>query len=265
MTLIPRLLILLFFIHTGMVQANTDKAQVLFMGSFHFANPGADMVKTDQIDVMSSASQQYLQALAARIADFQPTPVLLEYAPQDDERINAQYQAYLAGHFTLPANEIYQLGFRIAMAANLKRVEGFDERQIQWAAKPLFELMAAHYPKEQVIFQQKIAEITSLLAREHASMTLQALLQIHNNAERDRLNKALYLSTNHLGAGENFEGADAAASWWHRNFRMYANIQRHAIPGSRVFALGGQGHIAILRDLLALDDQRREVSIQEYL
>ncbi|MBE0669690.1 MAG: hypothetical protein IH588_03805, partial [Anaerolineales bacterium] len=70
---------------------------------------------------------------------------------------------------------------------------------------------------------------------------------------------------NHVGAGRTFEGADAAASWWHRNFRMYANIQRYAEPGEKVLAIGGQGHTAILKDLLKFDLDREAVDIVQYL
>ena len=60
-------------------------------------------------------------------------------------------------------------------------------------------------------------------------------------------------------------GADAAASWWHRNFRMYANIQKAAALGDRVLVVAGQGHTAILKELLAADDQRRARDVREYL
>ena len=68
-----------------------------------------------------------------------------------------------------------------------------------------------------------------------------------------------------MGAGENYVGADASASWWHRNFRMYANIQKHAQPGERVLAIGGQGHTAILKDLLAIDRDRVAVDVRPYI
>ena len=53
------------------------------------------------------------------------------------------------------------------------------------------------------------------------------------------------------------------ASWWHRNFRMYAYIQQHAGPGKRVVAIGGQGHTAILKDLLADDPDRVAADVHE--
>ena len=67
--------------------------------------------------------------------------------------------------------------------------------------------------------------------------------------------------TNAVGAGENFSGADAAASWWRRNFRMYANVQHIAQPGTRVIVIGGQGHTAVMKDLLGIDGERVGVEV----
>jgi len=242
-----------------------NKARVLLMGTFHFANLGFDYVKTDQIDVMNEINQLYLTQLAERIASFNPTGVLLEYGPGDDEQVNAEYQEYLNGNFVLPANEMYQLGFRVAKAAGLKEVHGYDERDIHWQAQPMLDLMNDKYPEVQKAFQHKIDDLTDALNQDHARKSLKELLFDHNDPERDRYNKALYIITNSVGAGVTFEGADAAASWWHRNFRMYANIQKHATPGSKIFVLGGQGHTAIFRDLLNLDDAREETAIHDYL
>jgi hypothetical protein len=86
-----------------------------------------------------------------------------------------------------------------------------------------------------------------------------------NDPEQDRMNKDLYLLTNVAGAGSGFEGADATARWWHRNIRMYANIQRYAVPGERLLVVAGSGHTAILRDFLAIDGRIRGRDIQPYL
>lgn len=84
-------------------------------------------------------------------------------------------------------------------------------------------------------------------------MDLRSLLLRANDDERDRLNKAAYLATNAVGAGDSFIGADSAAAHWNRNFRMYANVQRHALPGARLLVIAGQGHTAVLKDF-ARDD-----------
>ena len=46
---------------------------------------------------------------------------------------------------------------------------------------------------------------------------------------------------------------------------MYANIQAYAPPGSRVLAIGGQGHTAILKDLLRLDKERVGVDVRPFI
>ena len=53
-------------------------AKVMLVGMFHFANPGRDMVKSRVINVMAPPNQAYLDGLAARLATFRPTDVLIQ-------------------------------------------------------------------------------------------------------------------------------------------------------------------------------------------
>jgi hypothetical protein len=241
------------------------EGQVLLMGTFHFQDAGLDVVKVEDFNVMEEEPQQYLQQLAQRLAGFRPTHVLLEYSPENEEVVNQSYHDYLAGEFELPTNEIYQVGFRVARLAGLERVHSFDNRDIEWQAEGLFEYAEKHNPPEMQAFNEIIESFTREDAQARATMSLRDLLIRANDAEKDRLNMDLYLATNPIGAGEGFEGADAAASWWHRNFRMYANIQKQAGPDQRVLVLGGSGHIAILRQLLAIDRRLQAVDVHDYL
>lgn len=241
-------------------------AKVMLMGTFHFSDPGLDAVKTRSLDVTNDASQRYLETLSLRIAEqFRPTRVLLEYAPDRDAEMNERYRRFLAGEFELGVNEVYQLGFRIARASGLDRVSSFDEREIEWQAEPMLAYAEAHDPAAHAAFEQRIAEITERMQREQDTLSLPALLAQNNNPENHAANKALYIETNDIAAGDGYFGADAAASWWHRNFRMYANIQKAAQPGERVFVLAGSGHIAIIADLLALDGERIAVDVRPLL
>jgi hypothetical protein len=236
----------------------------MLMGVFHFGNPGQDLVKTNQINVMTPENQRYLELLSDRINQFMPTAVMLEFDPANGEIIQAEYDQYLKDCFNLPSNEIYQIGFRVAKRSKLATVYGFDEQAIEWNAQPLFDYMDAHDPKTKSKFNALIEQIAKDTEQAHATLSLSELLIDANKEERDVFNKYLYLCTNHIGAGDHFEGADAAASWWHRNFRMYANIQKFAAPGEKVLVIGGQGHTAILKDLLKLDLDREAVDVMQY-
>ena len=242
-----------------------EPAKVMLLGMFHFANPGRDMVKTRVIDVMAPQNQAWLDGLATRMAAFRPTDVLVECSPADQAEFDGKFRDYLAGRFTLPSNETYQIGFRVAKGAGLQRVTCFDESTVGWNVEPMFEYMEKHDPEGKKTLEATFQALGAQMDQEQATLSLERLLQLANDPERDSLNKSIYLRTNDVDAGGGFAGADAAASWWHRNFRMYANLQTAAAPGRRVIALAGQGHTAILKDLLAMDDQRVAQDVRSYL
>jgi hypothetical protein len=129
----------------------------------------------------------------------------------------------------------------------------------------MFDYMGQHAPERKADLDRLFKALSESMDREQSTLSLPRLLALANDPARDALNKAVYVRTNDIDAGRGFVGADAAASWWHRNFRMYANVQKAARPGRRVIVLAGQGHAAILRDLLAVDELRRSEDVRGYL
>lgn len=242
-----------------------EPAKVMMMGVFHFGNPGRDMVKSEVIDVMTDENQAYLTDLAKRLAAFRPTDVLVECLPSAQARQDVAFDAYRDGTHTLTVNEVQQIGFRVAKAAGLDRVTCFDEGTVHWNAGPLFEYIGAHEPDRKVALDALFGSLSARETREQTTLSLPQLLRLTNDPERDRENKDLYIGTNAIDAGGGFAGADASASWWHRNFRMYANVQHAAAPGRRVLVVAGAGHTAILKDLLAIDGEREAEDMTGYL
>ena len=247
------------------VQAQDPPAEVLLFGVFHFANPGRDVVRVDQIDVSTPESQAYLAALAQRLCEFKPTAILLEFDRAREPDMRGQLEAYLADRAELGINENYQIGFRVAKACGVRKLYGFDESEIGWDAEPLFEYLENDAPELFETFSRETALLQAAQAAAHRELDLRELLIRANDPEEDRLNKDFYLLTNAAGAGIGFEGADATARWWHRNIRMYANIQRYATAGERVLVVAGQGHTAILRDFLRIDGRISGRDIRPYL
>ena len=251
------------FVHA---EDEAAQAEVMMIGTFHFSSPGKDMVKVDHLDVMDAQSQAYLDAFAARLAEvFSPTVVLLEYNPENDATIQDEYTGYKAGSHELAVNEIYQLGFRIAKAADDVPIASFDEREIGWDAARLFETMPTTAPDIKADLDETYEKLTAQSNEDHATKSLQQLLGQTNDPEVDRANKDLYLMTNAVSTNGEYEGALASSSWWHRNFRMYAKIQAYAKPGARILVIGGQGHTAILKDFLATDARIKGIDVRPLL
>ncbi len=242
------------------------QADVMMLGVFHFSSPGNDSVKVKHLDAMSIESQTYLEKLSYKIAtEYKPTLILLEYSSKNDVKIQTRYKQYQEDNYALGINEIYQLGFRIGKAAGNVDIASFDERGIGWAAERLFETMPVTAPLIKKASDETIKRLTEEGNISHATMNMRQLLLQQNDPEVDRQNKAFYLLTNQVSTNGEFEGALASSSWWHRNFRMYAKIQQLASNGDRILVIGGQGHTAILKDFLAIDDNLKSVDVRPYL
>lgn len=255
------------FIMSVTAEKNTiAQAEVMMLGVFHFSSPGNDAVKVKHLDAMNASSQAYLEKLSIKIANqYKPTLILLEYSPRNDKKIQDFYKRYQNNDYTLPVNEIFQLGFRIAKAAGNIDIASFDDRRIGWAAERLFETMPKTAPLIKKASDEAIKRLTEQGNIAHATMSFSDLLLQHNDPERDKQNKAFYLLTNQVSTNGEFEGALASSSWWHRNFRMYAKIQQYAKNGDRILVIGGQGHTAILKDFLAIDENLKGVDVRPYL
>jgi hypothetical protein len=75
-------------------QAEDQFAEVLLFGVFHFANPGRDVVRVDQIDVSTPENQAYLEELAKRLCAFKPTAILLEFDRARESDMRSQLDEY---------------------------------------------------------------------------------------------------------------------------------------------------------------------------
>ena len=128
----------------------------------------------------------------------------------------------------------------------------------------MYEYAEQHDSPEMKAHNEFIKSYTAESEQARATMSLKQLLQHQNDPDADRANMDLYLATNSIGAGDGYSGAIAAASWWKRNFFMYANIQKLAPPGERVIGIGGSGHMAILMQLLAIDSRLESIPADSY-
>jgi len=90
--------------------------RVMIVGGFHMNSPGRDLHNVQVDDMLTPARQAQIAAVTDGLALFKPTAVAAEW-PAD---IAAQrYADYRAGKLPPSHNEVVQLGFRLAAAANL--------------------------------------------------------------------------------------------------------------------------------------------------
>ena len=252
--------------------ADAPQAEVMLLGTFHFADQGLDSYRPRfDIDVRSPERQAEIESIVEQLAAFNPTRVAVERKPERQVQLDSLYRAYRAGEFELGPNEIYQIGFRLAARLGHERVWAIDAparsffpgmTQAQWdsaqAVRPAVDpTWDAHY-------MHWYAYEDSL----KTTMPLADFLLYMNQPERLLRSHGAYLvGTFRSSAGpEDWWGVDAMSFWWNRNLRMFSNIMRlRQAPDERILVVVGVGHVPIIRHSIEAAPDVRLVEVGEYL
>ena len=240
------------------------KAQVMILGTYHFANPGLDYVKSELDDHLSEKRQKQIAEVVELLAEFKPTKIAIE-APPEAKSPQANYEAYLKGEYALKANESEQIGFRLAKQFGHAQLHQIDHK----LDMDMGAIMAAAQESGNraflELFQSTIAEVQDLQKRQ-TTMTVRESLMMHNDPQLVAKGRDLYLQMARVRNAEQFVGADVLAGWYQRNFRIFTNlVQIIQSPDERVLVIFGSGHAAILREMVLSSPDLRLVEPNDYL
>jgi hypothetical protein len=221
----------------------------MLVGLFHFHNPNADYVKFAGIDVMTPERQREIAEVTAALARFQPTRIAVERPVEERDTLNARYASYRHGGFELTANEVYQLGFRLAGRMGHDSIYPVDYQR-GFAMDSVMQYAAEHDPQAMAGFQQYIGRVQTLLDSMQQHATIAANLRLFSEPANVAVGNEAYVVLATVGAGDGYVGARAVAGWYERNLGIFANLSRVATPGQRVVLLIGSGHVPIIRQLV---------------
>ncbi|MBI1765159.1 MAG: hypothetical protein HYR56_27420 [Acidobacteria bacterium] len=241
-----------------------SKAQVMVLGTYHFANPNLDAVKANFPDHLGEKKQQEIAEVLEALARFKPTKILLE-TPPENTQFQAHYQAYLKDEFKLNANESQQLGFRLARRFGHKQVYLVDH-QIGMDFDALMKAAQETGNKAFLeLFQKTLAQV-QVKQKEWEQMTVRAALAEMNEPALQEQTRDFYLQLARVRSKDQFVGADVLTAWYQRNFRIFTNIsQTIDSPQDRVLVIFGQGHAYYLREAIKSCPDLQLVEPNEYL
>ena len=217
-----------------------EPARVLIVGTYHFSNPGKDQANVESVDVTVPARQAELQAVTDALARFEPTLVAVEWPA---EAADTEYARYLEGTLPASANEVVQLGFRLAKQRGLGRVHGIDVpgdfpfQAVQtWAqANGKADALDALMLQAQGI----TGRITAL----QATHSIGGVLREMNTQRALDEGAAFYAEFLRYGKGDQQPGAALNAAWGARNLAICARLLQALQPGDRAVVFYGQGHV----------------------
>ncbi len=228
-------------------QENPNKAQIMILGVYHFHNPNADVVKTNFPDHLSKKKQEEIADLLDLLARFKPTKIVVEATPEQHS-VQEKYQAYLEDSHTLTANEIEQIGYRLAKRLGHKQIYLADHR-IGMDFNAVFGAAKETNNKYILDAMQKVMSEIQEMQKRHGQMTVrEALIELNEPHWQERT-RDFYLQLARVRSKEKYVGADVLTSWYQRNFRILTNLLGVIeSPEDRVLAIFGQGHAPYLRE-----------------
>jgi Family of unknown function (DUF5694) len=232
-----------------------NKPRVLVLGTFHMANPGRDLYNLQADDMLSPKRQGEIVQFVDQLKAFQPTKIAVEVTV-GSAGVNQKYQQYLAGQYTLTADEVDQIAFRLAKELGHKQVYPIDV-----AADLPFETVqefAKRNGKEEELNQflgeapKELQKISGTLQNGSVGDTLRYI----NQEKQIQSGQALYMRFVRFSGKGEYPGPDFLAEWYRRNARIFSNL-RSIIesPSDRVLVIYGSGHAYWLqRNTLDSDD-----------
>ena len=239
------------------------RAEVLVLGVYHMANPGRDIFNTQADDVLAPKRQQEIAELAAVLERFKPTKVAIESDSQT--RMNERYAKYLAGQYVLTANEIDQLGLRIAKDLGHTAVYAVDaDGDFPFPRVVNYAKATGQSAKLEALMGQVGEMVKAQNEYLKAHSVLQTLLYMNSDAHVAQ-DLGFYALEARYGEPGDYAGPDLLAEWYRRNMRIYNNVAKLiASPEERILVIFGNGHLGWLRQAFGADPTLRLRKLEDF-
>ena len=255
--------------HQNQVEITNIQPVVMFIGCSHWSNPNRDMFNVQHDDMLAPKRQSEIQECIDRLKRFQPTKVAVEMLTDYNDVLNEQYRQYRAGTFKLTANEVHQLGCRIAAESHHEQVYA-----INWNGEDGFEHdmgVVLDYAKEHQpeIYEQFMGGGQRDLEEAQARLgqvTVREMLLEANDPINLYRNHQIYMTMARIGEGKRYVGIGWVQGWYGRNLRIFVNLTRIITsPQERVLVVYGAGHVPLLSQFVRDSGLYTLEAVQTYL
>jgi len=243
--------------------------EILLLGTFHFMESA--------IDFYSLEAQKELQIISEKLIKFTPDAIAVEAASHAQKYIDISYdkfdlkdlndfdkmksetlgEIYIFGGFYPMTynNEVIQIGYRLGKMLSLPKIYAIDD-DVRLDMSPMKSV-------EPSLSEAK-SELKMHLKNEPKKSIIN-MFRYYNDNEFTELNHNTYIQANSVNADSDYSGAKMVASWYERNLKIFANIQRLATKNKRILVVYGAGHLKLLKQFIDSDKNLKLISIDEYL
>jgi hypothetical protein len=247
--------------------AQQTKTKVLLLGSFHFDNPGLDVAKFENANILSAKRQAEVMEVVEKIKQFRPDKIFIEMPVERQQRLDSSFNRYKAGELKLGASETHQIAYRVAKELNHTGLYAVDYTEADFAFDSLMKSATAAKQFEFLgMIQQTIGAVEKEFNESLKTKTVKEILLHHNSPEYIRMAVGMYYEFLIAGEKGNHVGSYVTSEWWRRNMVIYENVLK-SLNGKeeRILILFGSGHTALLNEMMKYNQKLELVPLADVL
>ncbi|MFN3020844.1 DUF5694 domain-containing protein [Chryseobacterium sp. TY3] len=268
---------LLIFAQMSWISAQ-EKIKVVLLATYHFNNPGKDMIKVKERNILAPESQQDLDVVVGKIAQspVKPDQIFVESSFNEKKQLDANYQLYLKNQYNkftdtikqpiskryFTEGETFQFGFRLA-----KKLKHQEIYPIDSLIEMRFDILLKEVNANPTL-KKEFDEINlSLQDKCMEQSNLSKVFLCLNDQQKLDNNLSFYITfANKVKIGKEYFGANMVTDWYKRNLIMYSNIQNQLKPDTKtIFVLVGSGHAAMFKKFFEVDKNFEVVDLTKIL
>ena len=227
------------------------KTKVMLLGCFHFDNPGLDVAKFENANILSEKRQKEVLEVVEILKQFKPDKIFVEVPVELQGRLDSNIIKYKNGQFTLRGTETHQLGYRLAKELN-SPLYAVDYKDAQF---PFDSLVRSATEAKQFnllgYMKRSIDSIQNDFNESLKKNTIREILLNQNTDAVSELQVGSYFDFLVAGKEGNHVGSYLTSEWWRRNMIIYENILKR-LDGKekKILVIFGSGHTALLKEMM---------------
>ncbi len=244
-----------------------QKTEVLLLGCFHFDNPGLDVAKFEDANILSEKRQTEVQEVLKKLIAFKPDKIFVEAPVTYQGKLDSNITKYKAGQLMLKASETQQLGYRLVKELNLPTLYAVDYNSADF---PFDSLVKSATEAKQFnllgYIKQSIDSIEKAFNESLKKNTVREILLNQNSQVNNDFLVGTYFDFLIAGKEGNHIGSYLTSEWWRRNMIIYENIlKRLTGKEERILVIFGAGHTALLEVMMKYNKNLELVPVSSVL
>lgn len=258
-------------------QNEHQPTEILLLGTLHFSQ--FHNAKAETRNFLGATRQQEFEQVVSQLSRFKPDAVFVEREP----KVQAELDSLFSNHSSFIENskqtsEVYQIGFRLAKANQLKTVYGVD--YYESISQNLFQ-----EGKNLSIFKDSLQSFQNIgrgitMKFLKGESTIQEFLHTLNLQKNVSMSHRLLFNTPAYVTEGSFKesktiktkdsryiGAEYISLFYTRNLKIYSNILQlqQQTQAKRIVLIIGQTHVGVLQEILRNNPKFKVILANDFL